>query len=73
MTVRSVPEAVEIELVEGAADGRRLPVCGDPMNPPAELKVAEPTPLGLDPGALTQDVARQVLIGDADGNEARAR
>ncbi|MEU9925104.1 hypothetical protein AB0H51_28115 [Streptomyces griseoluteus] len=41
---------VEIELVGGAADGRRLPLCGDPMNPTRELKVAERVPLRLDEG-----------------------
>ncbi|MEU5181101.1 hypothetical protein AB0G49_13725 [Streptomyces longwoodensis] len=35
---------VEIELVGGAADGRRLAVC-NPMNPPSSLRVPAPAPL----------------------------
>jgi hypothetical protein len=36
---------VEIELVGGPADGRRLPLCGDPMNPQPTIDVAELLPM----------------------------
>ncbi|WSB58636.1 hypothetical protein OIE90_33450 (plasmid) [Streptomyces cellulosae] len=39
--------SVEIELVGGSADGRRLAVPGAPFDPPPDIKVAE-----LLPGAL---------------------
>ncbi|MGC5236858.1 hypothetical protein [Streptomyces albogriseolus] len=39
--------SVEIELVGGPADGRRLAILGDPFDPPPDIKVAE-----LLPGAL---------------------
>ncbi|MFF7192002.1 hypothetical protein ACFZAR_44390 [Streptomyces sp. NPDC008222] len=34
----------EIELVGGAADGRRLTLCGDPMDPQPLIAVAEQAP-----------------------------
>ncbi|MER7937875.1 MULTISPECIES: hypothetical protein [unclassified Streptomyces] len=42
---------MEIELVGGAADGRRFHICGDRANPQLTLRVAEHAPTHLIPGA----------------------
>jgi hypothetical protein len=40
---------VEIELVGGIVDGKRLTICCDPMNPDPVIEVAEPLPVKLVP------------------------
>ncbi|MBG7704836.1 hypothetical protein HCJ76_43945 [Streptomyces sp. MC1] len=74
---------VQIELVGGAADGRRLTLCGDPTDPTRELQVAERVivganvSLGRDPDTGQPNIATfptfRVFIYARDPEPTRAK